>query len=319
MDILRTACVGAGLIGSEWAALFASKGLEVIVQDTSEAVLETAIGRIKANLEFMAAHGFVDEQSSETLLEKIRTTTSISEAVSGVDYVQESVPDTYDIKKRVFREMDAEAPRHTILASSASGLLMTEIQKAVTLFPNRCILVHPMLPAHLLPTVEIAGGVQTSPQTVTDTRSFMERLGKSPVVLKKEVSGYIVNRLQAALMREAIDLVASGVASPEDVDTAFCRGIGLRCPLTGPFLRMHLAGNGIADFLANFAESYRYRWESMASWTTIPSSAIEPIVKGTEQMEIVRKKSLAEIRSWRDEMLVKLLRVIEEDEMRQIL
>jgi 3-hydroxyacyl-CoA dehydrogenase len=142
-------------------------------------------------------------------------------------------------------------------------------------------------------------------------------LGKAPVVLKKEVSGYIVNRLQAALMREAIDLVATGVASPEDVDTAFCKGIGLRSPLTGPFLRMHLAGDGIADFLANFAESYRYRWESMASWTTIPSSAFEPVVKGTEQMDIVQRRSLAEIRRWRDEMLVKLLRVIEEDQMRQ--
>ena len=315
MEISRTACVGAGLIGSEWAALFASKGLEVIIQDTTESILENAIGRIKANLAFMAAHDFLDKRGAEAFLGRILTTTAISEAVAFADYVQESVPDNYDIKKQVFREMDAEAPRHAILASSASGLLMTEIQKAVV-SPERCILVHPMLPAHLLPTVEIAGGLQTSPETVTETKSFMERLGKTPVVLKKEVSGYIVNRLQAALMREAIDLVANGVASPEDVDKAFCRGIGLRSPLIGPFLRMHLAGEGIADFLANFAESYRYRWESMASWTTIPPSAIEAVVKGTEQMDIVQRKSLAQIRRWRDEMLVKLLRAVEEGEMR---
>jgi 3-hydroxypropionate dehydrogenase (NADP+) len=241
-------------------------------------------------------------------------TTQISEAVALADYVQESVPDNYEIKKQVFREMDAESPRHTILASSASGLLMTEIQKAVAA-PERCILVHPMLPAHLLPTVEIAGGLKTSPETVATTRSFMEQLGKTPIVLNKEVSGYIVNRLQSALMREAIDLVANGVASPEDVDTAFCRGIGLRSPLTGPFLRMHLAGEGIENFLVNFAESYRYRWETMASWSTIPPSAIEAVVKGTEQMDIVKRKSLSEIRRWRDEMLVKLLRVVEEGKM----
>jgi carnitine 3-dehydrogenase len=311
MDIKNTACVGTGLIGSEWATLFASKGYNVIIQDKKENVIEKALNRIELNLKFMEEHDLLEGGKVKDSLARIRTTSHLAEAVAKADYVQESVPDNYDIKKEVFREMDAAAPASTILASSASGLLMSEIQPAVGT-PQRCILVHPMLPAHLIPTVEIAGGRQTSPETVAFTRSFMEKLGKTPVVLRKEVSGYIVNRLQAALIREAIDMVDKGVASPEDIDTAFCQGIGLRSPITGPFLRMHLAGNGIADFLANFMESYRYRWESMATWTTVPRSAVEAVVEGTEQMAIVKRKSLAEICSWRDEMLVKLLRTMKE-------
>jgi 3-hydroxypropionate dehydrogenase (NADP+) len=141
----------------------------------------------------------------------------------------------------------------------------------------------------------------------------MERMGKSPVVLKREVPGYIINRLQAALLREAIDLVDKGIASPEEVDKAFCRGTGLRDPVIGPFLRMHIAGNGIEDFIENFAQSYRYRWETMETWTSIPSSAIEAVVKGTKSMDIVCKKSLGEMRAWRDEMLTKILKLVDKN------
>jgi len=191
-------------------------------------------------------------------------------------------------------------------------LLMTEIQK-VTVRPERCVLAHPMLPVHLLPAVEIVGGEQTAQDTVERTREFMASLGKAPIVLNREVPGFIVNRLQAALLREAIDLVDKGVASPEEVDTAFCKGIGLRDPLIGPFLRIHLAGNGIEGFIERFSQSYRYRWESMETWTSLPPSAIEPVVKGVRDMEMVREKSLGEIGAWRDEMLVKILKLIDHD------
>ena len=313
MNVSRAACIGAGLIGSEWASLFSSKGIDVVIQDTGEDLLRRSMERIRANLTFMEKSGFLGKGEAEASLARVRTTTLVSEAVSEADYVQESVPDKYEIKKAVFREMDASAPAGTILASSASGLLMTEIQKAVTR-PDRCVLVHPILPAHLIPVVEIAGGIETSGEILEATGSFMERVGKTPVVLKKEVSGYIVNRLQAALIREAIDLVDKGVASPEDVDTAYCRGIGLRSPLIGPFLRMHIAGEGIEDFLTNFGESYRYRWESMETWTSIPPSAFKAVVEGTARMKTVRSKSPDEIRKWRDEMLVRVLKTVTQGE-----
>jgi len=312
MEISRVACVGAGLVGAGWATIFLSRGLEVIMQDISQEILNESIKHIWLNLSFLETQGLVPKGNVEAGRDRIKTTTHIADAVGHVDYVQESVPDTYEIKKRVFREMDAAAPAHAILASSASGLLMTDIQE-VTTRPERCVLVHPVLPVHLIPTVEIVGGEKTSRETVQEALEFMERMGKSPVVLRREVPGCIINRLQAALLREAIDLVDKGIASPEEVDKAFCRGIGLRDPVVGPFLRMHIAGNGIKDFIENFAQSYRYRWETMETWTSIPPSAIEAVVKGTRGMEIVRKKSLGEIRAWRDEMLTKILKLIDTD------
>ncbi|MGQ9646221.1 MAG: 3-hydroxyacyl-CoA dehydrogenase NAD-binding domain-containing protein [Thermodesulfobacteriota bacterium] len=205
--------------------------------------------------------------------------------------------------------MDEAAPHHAILASSASGLLMTEIQKA-TKRPQRCVLVHPILPVYLIPVVEIVGGEQTSRETVMAAYHLMKELRKIPVLLKREVPGYIVNRLQAALLREAISLVDRGVASAEDVDKAFCLGPGLRDPLTGPFLRIHLAGKGVEGFIENYSQSYRIRWETMEVWTSIPSSAAKEIVREVKKMEAVRTKTLEEITNWRDEMLIRLLKVM---------
>src|SRR3990172_5779546 len=127
----------------------------------------------------------------------------------------------------------------------------------------------------------------------------MKNLGKVPVVLKREVPGYIINRLQAALLREAIDLVDKGVASAEDVDKAFCMGIGLRDPIIGPFLRIHLAGGGVERFIENFSQSYRNRWETMETWTSIPPDAAKKVIKAAGEMEVIRTKTLEEIQNWR--------------------
>jgi len=311
MEIRKVTCVGAGLIGQGWATLFSSAGVEVILQDVTETVLENSIKWVRSNLMFLEANKLLKQGEAHAALKRIKTSTLIGEAVRDADYVQESVPDNYDFKKQVFREMDIAAPGHAILASSSSGLLMTEIQKA-TVKPQRCVLVHPALPVYLLPLVEIVGGEQTDPETATIAYDFMNRLGKTPVLLKREVPGYIINRLQAALLREAIDLVDKGVASAEDVDKAFCMGVGLRDPIIGPFLRIHLAGDGVERFIENFSQSYRNRWETMETWTSIPPSAAKKIVNGVKEMDVVRRKTLDEIKSWRDEMLVKFLRLVHE-------
>jgi len=185
---------------------------------------------------------------------------------------------------------------------------MSEIQTAVTR-PQRCVLVHPFLPVHLLPLVEVVGGDQTDPETVEITCRLMEKIGKAPVRLKKEVSGYIVNRLQAAILREAIDLVATGVASAEEVDQAFCSGMGMRDPFIGPILRAHLAGDGIESFVEQYAESYRLRWESMATWNTISSGMRDTLVNSVSEMPVVRDNSLEEIKNWRDKMLIEILKL----------
>jgi 3-hydroxypropionate dehydrogenase (NADP+) len=311
MDIHKIACVGAGLIGQGWATLFSSKGFEVILQDVNESILQKAVGGIKSNLMFLEANKLLKTGEANAAFKRISTSTHLGEVVCGADYIQESVPDDYGIKKRVFKEMDVTAPHHAIFASSSSGLLMTEIQRATTR-PERCLLVHPVLPVYLIPLVEIVGGEQTSRETVIAAYDLMRRLGKIPALLKREVPGYIVNRLQAALLREAIDLVDKDIASAEDVDKAFCMGIGLRDPIIGPFLRIHLAGNGVERFIENYSQSYRHRWETMETWTSIPPSAAKKMIKSVKEMEVVRSKSLDEITSWRDEMLVKLLKVIQE-------
>jgi 3-hydroxypropionate dehydrogenase (NADP+) len=309
MDIHKVACVGAGLIGQGWATLFSSAGFEVILQDVHEAILEKSIRGVRSNLMFLEANNLLKRDSAKAALKRIKMSTRMGEAVSHADYVQESVNDHYEIKKWVFKEMDDAAPDHAILASSSSGLLMTEIQR-VTTRPERCVLVHPVLPVYLIPLVEIVGGEQTSHNTVSAVCNFMKKLGKTPVLLKREVPGYIVNRLQAALLREAIDLVDKDVASAEDVDKAFCMGIGLRDPIIGPFLRIHLAGGGVERFIKNYSESYRHRWETMESWTSIPPPAAKKILKAVKKMEMVRTKTLKEIEDWRDQMLMKILRVI---------
>lgn len=311
MHISKVSCVGAGLIGQGWATLFSSQGYKVTLQDISEALLKKAYGAVALNLQFLASKHLLIADEAEAALEKVKTTMDLAEALEGADYVQESVPDQYDLKRSVFGDMDRLAPSHAILASSASGLLMTEIQR-VARRAERCVLVHPILPVHLIPVVEIAGGKQTSRETMKTTFDFMKALGKTPVMLNREVPGYIVNRLQAALLREAIDLVDKGIASPEDIDKAFCMGIGLRDPFVGPFRRMHLAGDSIEQFFEKYSRSYSYRWQSMDTWTTIPSSAIQSVVKGVYEMDGVRHKSVDEIRHWRDGKIVKILEILKD-------
>jgi carnitine 3-dehydrogenase len=306
--IKNVACVGSGLIGQGWATAFAAGGYAVTMQDLNDDKLKQAARKANINLRFLEENGRLPKGAAEAACGRIRTTTDLAKALNNADYVQESVPDNYQDKKKIFKEIDALAPSEAILASSSSGLLMSEIQKVVAR-PERCLLVHPFLPVHLLPLVEVVGGDQTGPETVRITCNLMEKLGKTPVRLKKEVSGYIVNRLQAAVLREAIDLVASGVADAEEVDRAFCSGMGMRDPFIGPLLRAYLAGDGIESFIENYAASYRVRWESMATWNEMSLPQRDVLVKSVKDMAIVRENSLEKIKNWRDKMLMEILKM----------
>ncbi|MFO7737337.1 MAG: 3-hydroxyacyl-CoA dehydrogenase NAD-binding domain-containing protein [Desulfatiglandaceae bacterium] len=305
--IKNIACVGSGLIGQGWATLFSAGGYEVTLHDASADRLENAVKQVQSNLQFLENNGLLKEEWAACSL-RLHVAPDLSRAVEAADYVQESVPDNYPAKKKVFAEMDADAPIDAILASSSSGLLMSEIQKVVTR-PQRCVLVHPFLPVHLIPLVEIVGGEQTAPETVQAACAFMEKVGKTPVSLKKEVSGYIVNRLQAALFREAVDLVAGGVASAEDVDLAFCNGMGIRDPFIGPLLRACLAGDGIENFVREYSGSYHERWKSMATWDTFSPSVRDTLVNSVNAMPVVCENPMKNIKDWRDRMLIEMLKL----------
>ena len=306
--IKNVACVGSGLIGQGWATLFAAADIAVTMQDLTDDKLKNATEQVNLNLKLFEENGRLHQDTAAKAYHNIRTTLSLAEAVDGADYVLESFPDSYAVKKAVFEEMDALAPGDTILASSSSGLLMSEIQTALTR-PERCVLAHPCLPVYLLPLVEVVGGDRTAPEAIEITCRLMEKIGKTPVRLKKEVSGYIVNRLQAAILREAIDLVANGVASAEEVDQAFCTGIGMRDPFVGPLLRAHLAGDGIESFVDNYAESYRLRWETMETWSTMSTAVRETLVSSVNEMTVVRETPLEKIKTWRDRMLMEILKL----------
>lgn len=311
MRIGKLACIGAGLIGHSWATLFAWKGYEVFLQDIREAILQNALSKIGKNLSFLVETGIIDEAICKDALDRIRVTKSLQEAVRDSDYVQESVFEDYEEKKKVFRLMDASAPADAILASSTSTLRMSIIQR-VTKRPERCITVHPWNPPHLMPLVEIVPGKATSQDTIDIAKVFMEKLGKIVVVQRKEVSGTVGNRLAAALWREAIDLVDKGVASLEDVDKAVSAGPGLRWAILGPHISYHLAGGkgGIEYYLRHLGPAMEERWKSLAKWKSIPPSAREKLVEGIKAYQYLRERSLEEIARRRDEKLIELLKIL---------
>jgi 3-hydroxyacyl-CoA dehydrogenase len=242
-DIRAVACVGAGTIGSSWATLIAHKGYRVTLYDVTEERVQKGLVALKANLAGMVANDILDAAGAEAALGRVHPTTSLAEAVRDADFVQESGPERYAIKLEIFAELDRLTRPATILSSSSSFLQISEIQKA-TRVPGRCVISHPYNPPHIIPLVEIVAGAQTAPETVERDRQFMLALGKVPVVAQREVYGFIANRLQSAIINEAVWLVGNGVASATDVDLALRAGPGLRWALMGPFLTGMLASPG---------------------------------------------------------------------------
>jgi 3-hydroxypropionate dehydrogenase (NADP+) len=287
--INRIACIGAGVIGHSWATLFSMKGYTVYIHDINEEVIQRSLRWIKTALGLCAEKRLIAERDVEAAINRVTPTTDMSKAVSDADYIVESVLENYDVKKKVFREIDVKAPEDAIIASSSSFLLMTEIQK-VTKMPDRCIEVHPYNPPHLIPLVEIVPGQATSKTTVARTIQFMESLGKVPIVPKKEVAGYIANRLQRALNREAHDLVNSGIASVEDVDKALSAGPGIRWAIYGPFL-----------------VSY-FNTPSHLMREGTPSGMVK---EGYEEHSLLKEKTFDDMVRWRDSMLIDTLRVLQ--------
>jgi 3-hydroxypropionate dehydrogenase (NADP+) len=261
-------------------------------------------------LGFLAEEGLIEVEEAKAALGRIETTTDVAEAVGEVQYVQESVFEEYETKKRVFKEMDAAASADTLLASSSSGLFMTIIQ-SVTSFPERCVVVHPFLPPYLMPLVEIVPGTSTSTETVETARCFMRELGRVPVVLKKEVNGFLANRLAAAVWREAIDLVDNDVASLEDVDKAFSMW-ALNKITVGPLFHLHLAGGagGVEHNLEHIIPTFTFWWKSMNAWTSISDSAKKKLVEGIKESAAFRNRTYEELVRWSDKKLIEVLKVI---------
>jgi carnitine 3-dehydrogenase len=252
-QIKRVAIVGTGLIGASWAAQYLASGRDVIATDPAPQAETNLRNRVDEAWESLTIVGLAPGASRDRLL----FTADLREAVSTVDFVQESVPERALLKAKVFAQMDEAAPPDTILASSASGLTMDAIQSSCK-HPERCVIGHPFNPPHVIPLVEVVGGKKTSEAVIERTMAFYTSIGKRPIRLRKAIPGHVGNRLQAALYREVLYLVQQGVLSIEDADIAVAYGPGLRWGVMGPSLQWHLGGGpgGIEHFIKQFMDGF---------------------------------------------------------------
>jgi 3-hydroxyacyl-CoA dehydrogenase len=300
--IRRIAIIGTGVIGASWTALFLAKGLQVVATDivpNGEAALRNfvetawpALGRL----------GLSPEASQSNL----KFTPVLGEAVTGVDLVQENGPERLEFKQKLYGQLDELLPPDVIIASSSSGLRMSEIQAGAVSHPERCVIGHPFNPPHVIPLVEIVGGAKTSEETIRRVAEFYTSIGKKTVRLKKELPGHVANRLQAALAREVYHLVAEDVLSAADVDTALSWGPGLRWGIMGNMMLNHLGGGpgGIEHFFEQFAGPMT------ASWNALGSPVLTPEVQRKLIDSVhaeVGSRTIEELEAERDEVLLGLI------------
>src|ERR1700754_50879 len=300
--IRRIAIIGTGVIGASWTALFLAKGLDVIATDVAPDA-EKALKRFVADAWPALERLGLAPGASQS---RLTFTADLPAAVQGADFIQENGPERIDFKKKLYRQLDELLPADVIIASSSSGLTMSEIQSECRLHPERCVIGHPFNPPHLVPLVEIVGGAKTSEATAQRAAEFYTSLGKQTVRLRKEVPGHVANRLQAALCREVYYLVVDDVVSVTDVDKALSWGPGLRWGIMGNLMLNHLGGGpgGIEHFFEQFAGPMS------ASWKVLGSPELTPEVRDkliASLQEEVGSRSLAALEAKRDEILLRLL------------
>ena len=212
---------------------FARAGFDVALYRRSADGLDQALANIRRNLDEFAAWGLLDAGDVAPILSRIRTTTSLADALTDTDLAIEAVPENLELKERLFAEMDRLSPPHTILASNTSSIMPTTLGGA-TRRPGQVLVAHFSYPPHLIPLVEIVRGRETTDETVNSVYDAVARAGKSPIILQREATGFIINRMQAALQREALNIVAQGIASAQDVDAAVKASFGRRLGVAGP-------------------------------------------------------------------------------------
>ena len=300
--IKRVTIIGTGVIGASWAALFLAKGLEVVATDPAPNAQKALEDFIAAAWPSLKEAGLAPGASPS----KIAFTTDMEQAVAGTDLVQENGPERIAFKQKLYGDLDRLLPPEVIIASSSSGLTMTEIQSGCAQHPERCVIGHPFNPPHLIPLVEIVGGAQTSEQTIERVNEFYTALGKRTIRLHKEVPGHVANRLQAALYREVVHLIAEGVVSVADADTAVSWGPGLRWGIMGPNLLYHLGGGegGIEHFFDQFTGPMTAWWKVLGNPELTPELRTT-IIKGVH--EELQDRSLPHLMAYRDKVLSGLL------------
>src|SRR5277367_2600898 len=294
--------IGTCVIGASWASLFLAKGLKVVATDVAPNA-EAAFNRfIEAAWPALKRLGLAPGASQANL----SFTPDLGAAVRGADLVQENGPERIDFKKKLYGQLDELLPPKVIIASSSSGLTMSEIQSGCGSHPERCVIGHPFNPPHLVPLVEIVGGAKTSEATIQRAAEFYTSIGQRTVRLNKEMPGHVANRLQAALAREVYYLVSEGVVSAADVDTALCWGPGLRWGVMGNMMLNHLGGGpgGIEHFFQQFSGPMTAWWKTLGSPVLTPE--VQKKLIDSVHAE-VGSRTIVELEAERDEVLLGLL------------
>jgi 3-hydroxyacyl-CoA dehydrogenase len=293
--------VGAGLIGRAWAIVFARSGFDVTLWDGQTDALNASLGTIKERLDDLKKAGLIADPAA--VLARIKPLPTLRETIASADYVQENLPETVAIKQAIFAEMDDIARPAAILASSTSSIPASAFTEKLR-GRARCLVAHPVNPPYLVPVVEVCGAPWTAPDTIARTRALMDKAGQVPVTVQREVQGFILNRLQGALLNEAFRLVEDGYVTVDDLDRTIAHGLGLRWSFMGPFETIDLnAPGGVRDY----CERYGPMYHDMAKQQADPRSwkSVVDRVEADRSKNLPRAK-LAERQIWRDRRLMAL-------------
>jgi ketoreductase RED1 len=308
-DVLRrrehVAVIGAGTIGASWTALFLAHGLEVRVSDPAPDVEE----RVHATLDEVAPILGALGLPAEGLTSRLRFEGDVESAVDGADVVQENGPENVKFKRSLWATVERVVAPTTLLLSSTSGITATAQVKDMT-DPTRVLVGHPFNPPHLVPLVEVVPGESTAPAVVDEAVAFYAALGKRPLVLRKEVPGFVANRLQSALFQECVHLVADGVVGMDDLDDVVTSSIGLRWAAGGPFLTFHLGGGqgGLPHFLTHLGPGTEWMWKNALGHPSLDEDTVKILV--TELERSYGDRSIEELARRRDELQVAILHAL---------
>ncbi|OYW59676.1 MAG: hypothetical protein B7X99_02520 [Rhizobiales bacterium 17-65-6] len=307
MDCKDTvALVGAGSMGLGWAIVFARAGMEVRLCDAAPAMLDQALAAIRLRLEELVRQGLLD-QRPEDVLARIHVTADLAEALSGVVHVQENVPERVELKRTLFAQFDRLAPADAVLASSTSSLPASSFTDDL---PGRarCLVAHPANPPYLMPIVEIVPAPWTAPEATARTRALMERVGQAPVVLKREVNGFIYNRLQGAVLREAYWMLKEGIADVAEIDRVMTSGLAMRWSVIGPFETSDLNyRGGLADHASRMAQRYFEMAQDLGAPEPWSGDLVGEAV--AQRRALLPLEAWEERVAWRDARLMALLRL----------
>jgi L-gulonate 3-dehydrogenase len=302
----KIAIVGAGLIGQGWAAVFAQAGFNVAMYDVSPDAAEFAMKAMETRIADLVDFDLIPHSDAPQILQRITVASDLEEALDSAIYVQENGPEDVDVKREITRSLDSIAEKNVPIASSTSGISASRYCEHIS-GRHRCLVVHPINPPHLIPAVEIVPTPWTDKNIVTAVNDLMLRCQRETIVLNEEIDGFVVNRLQGALLEEAFKLIGSGIVSAEDLDKAICDGLGLRWSFMGPMQTIHLnAPGGVEDYVTRYGKMYRNfgigSYEDI-DWTGI---AKDKLVADLSQRTPVA--NIAKAQFERDRKLMALLR-----------